>query len=133
MASIMWEEEIAAVYDATTAAMFEPAVLDPVVDRLCDLAAGGRVLELAIGTGRVALPLSARGVPVHGIELSPHMVAQLHGAPLCERRPRAAALSLGRALERGDPADVLCDGGARDEQRCHEEQDNRPARPMLHQ
>jgi SAM-dependent methyltransferase len=47
------------------------------VERLCDLAGGGRALELAVGTGRVALPLSARGVPVHGIELSPHMADQL--------------------------------------------------------
>ena len=81
MASIMWEEEIAAVYDATSAAMFTPTALDPVVDRLHDLAAGGRALELAVGTGRVGLALSARGVPVHGIELSPHMADRLRAKP----------------------------------------------------
>ena len=73
MASIMWEREIAEVYDETSAAMFDPAVLDPVVDVLAELAGPGRALELAIGTGRVALPLAARGVTVCGIELSPHM------------------------------------------------------------
>src|SRR4051812_6378358 len=57
--------------------MFEPAVLDPAVDFLADLAGNGAALEFAIGTGRVALPLRQRGVPVHGIELSPAMVAQL--------------------------------------------------------
>src|SRR5262245_48452400 len=81
MASILWEAEIAEVDDATSAAMFAPAVLDPVVDRLRDLAAGGHALELAIGTGRVGLALSAHGVRVHGIELSPHMAAQLRAKP----------------------------------------------------
>ncbi len=54
MATIIWEREIAEVYDATSAAMFESAVLGPTVDRLVELAAGGPVLEFAIGTGRVA-------------------------------------------------------------------------------
>src|ERR1700733_4199109 len=57
--------------------MFEPAVLDPAVDFLADLAGEGGALELGIGTGRIALPLSQRGIRVHGIELSPAMVAQL--------------------------------------------------------
>jgi len=57
--------------------MFAPEVLGPTVDRLAQLANRGRALELAIGTGRVAVPLAARGVPVTGIELSPHMVDQL--------------------------------------------------------
>jgi SAM-dependent methyltransferase len=61
--------------------MFDPARLDPVVDTLVDLARGGAALEFAIGTGRVALPLRARGVPVQGIELSPHMAEQLRGKP----------------------------------------------------
>ena len=81
MAAITWGAETAAAYDRTSTAMFEPAVLDPAVERLVELAAGGAALELAIGTGRVAIPLHARGVPVTGIELSPHMVAQLRTKP----------------------------------------------------
>ena len=57
--------------------MFAPDVLGPTVDRLAELAAGGRALEFAVGTGRVAVPLAARGVPVAGIELSRPMIAQL--------------------------------------------------------
>jgi SAM-dependent methyltransferase len=56
-------------------------VIAPTVDLLAELADGGPALELAVGTGRVALPLSARGVAVHGIELSPHMVDQLRTKP----------------------------------------------------
>ena len=73
----MWGREVADVYDVTSAEMFAPAVLDPAVDLLAELAEGGPVLELAVGTGRVALPLSARGLRVAGIELSPHMAEQL--------------------------------------------------------
>lgn len=57
--------------------MFAPEVLGPTVDRLAELTGGGRALEFAIGTGRVALPLAERGVPVSGIELSQPMVDQL--------------------------------------------------------
>ena len=57
--------------------LFDPAVLDPAVDFLADLACAGPALELGIGTGRVALPVSRRGIRVHGIELSPAMVAEL--------------------------------------------------------
>jgi SAM-dependent methyltransferase len=81
MATVTWGSDIAAIYDATYAAMFEPEVLGPTVDVLAELAAGGRALELAVGTGRVALALRARGVPVHGIELSPHMARQLRAKP----------------------------------------------------
>src|SRR4051795_5731808 len=77
MGSVFWGEDIAQVYDATSAAMFDAAVLDPVVDLLADLADGGNALEFAVGTGRVALELSARGVAVQGIELSPHMAERL--------------------------------------------------------
>ena len=84
MATIMWGREIAEVYDATSATMFDADVVGPTVDRLCDLAAGGAALELAIGTGRIALPLSARGVTVRGIELSPHMVDVLRAKPGAE-------------------------------------------------
>lgn len=79
--SVGWGREVAEVYDATSAAMFEPAVLDPVVAMLADLAAGGRTLEFAVGTGRVALPLSGRGIVVHGIERSPQMADQLRQKP----------------------------------------------------
>ena len=81
MGSITWDKDVAEVYDATSAAMFDPAVLDPAVDLLVELARGGPALELAVGTGRVALALSARGVSVHGIELSPHMAERLRAKP----------------------------------------------------
>ena len=51
------------------------------MDFLADLAGHGAALELGIGTGRIALPLAARGVPVQGIDLSPDMVSQLQGKP----------------------------------------------------
>lgn len=73
----IWDEAAAARYDTPGTGMFAPEVLEPAVDRLAALAGDGRALELAIGTGRVAIPLSERGVPVAGIELSPAMVAQL--------------------------------------------------------
>lgn len=73
----LWDAETARRYDTPGTGMFAPEVLGPTVDRLAALADGGRALELAIGTGRVAVPLAERGVPVVGIELSPHMVAQL--------------------------------------------------------
>ena len=73
--------EVAARYDESSASMFAPEVLGPAVDRLEELAAGGPALELAIGTGRVALALAARGVPVTGIELSAAMVEQLRAKP----------------------------------------------------
>jgi hypothetical protein len=75
--SDLWDEETAEHYEESSAAMFAPEVLDPTVDFLAHLAGSGRALELAIGTGRVGVPLAARGVPVAGIELSAPMVAQL--------------------------------------------------------
>ncbi|WP_238007548.1 class I SAM-dependent methyltransferase [Dactylosporangium sp. AC04546] len=74
-------ERVAAQYDARSADMAEPAVVGPVVAALAELADGGRVLELGIGTGRIALPLAARGVTVHGIDLSRAMVARLKEKP----------------------------------------------------
>lgn len=71
-------ESIAAAYDESAAHLFDPAVVDPAVDFLVQLARDGRALELGIGTGRIALPLAQRGVPVHGIELSKAMAARLH-------------------------------------------------------
>ena len=77
--------EVAKRYDADAADMFAPAVVDPTVDFLVALARGGAALELGIGTGRVALPLSRRGVPVHGIDLSSAMLAELRAKPGAER------------------------------------------------
>ena len=76
-----FDERVAARYDESSSEMFDPAVVDPVVDFLVELAGSGRVLELGIGTGRIALPLAQRGVPVHGIELSKAMVARLRAKP----------------------------------------------------
>jgi SAM-dependent methyltransferase len=73
--------QIAEQYDADSLDMFDPAVIGPAVDVLTDLARGGRALEFAVGTGRIALPLSQRGVGVHGIDLSADMVAQLRAKP----------------------------------------------------
>jgi len=72
-----WDQATADAYDEDTAELSTPEALAPTLDVLERLAAGGRVLELAIGTGRVAVPLTERGVPVTGIELSEPMVAQL--------------------------------------------------------
>jgi len=75
--SDIWDEETAARYEADAAEKFAPQVLNPAVDFLARLAGSGAALELAVGTGRVAIPLSQRGVRVVGIELSEPMVAQL--------------------------------------------------------
>jgi SAM-dependent methyltransferase len=87
MASITWDAEIAEVYDEAYAAKFEPSVLDPMVGLLAGLAQGGPVLEFAAGTGRVALPLSSRGIVVHGLELSPHMADRLSAKPGADAVP----------------------------------------------
>lgn len=75
--SDLWDDATARRYDEASAEMFAPHVLDPAVDLLARLAGEGRALELAIGTGRVAVPLAERGVPVSGIELSAPMVERL--------------------------------------------------------
>jgi SAM-dependent methyltransferase len=91
VASIMWGAELARYYDETSAEMFDPAVLDPTVDVLAELArtgdGAGRALEFAVGTGRVALPLAGRGVQVAGIELSPHMAQVLRAKPGADAVP----------------------------------------------
>ena len=74
-------EHVAAAYDDSPDRMFDPAVVEPTVDFLAELAGDGRALELGIGTGRIALPLAARGVEVHGIELSRAMVDRLRAKP----------------------------------------------------
>ena len=70
-------EDVAAGYDENSGVMFDPGVLGPTVDLLAELAADGAALEFAVGTGRVALPLAARGVPVSGIEFSTAMAKRL--------------------------------------------------------
>jgi SAM-dependent methyltransferase len=72
-----FDDDVASVYDEQAAAMYDPVVLDATVDVLAELADGRAALEFAVGTGRVALALAARGVPVSGIELSAAMVEQL--------------------------------------------------------
>jgi SAM-dependent methyltransferase len=73
----IWDADAARRYDTPGSGMFAPEVLGPTVDRLAALAGGGAALEFAIGTGRVAIPLAERGVPVTGIELSRPMLDQL--------------------------------------------------------
>jgi SAM-dependent methyltransferase len=72
---------VAERYDADSALMFTPDVLAATVELLASEAGHGRALELGIGTGRVALPLSERGVPVDGIDISADMIAQLRKKP----------------------------------------------------
>jgi SAM-dependent methyltransferase len=79
--SELWNERVANEYDEASADMFAPEVLLPAVDFLAALAPTGRALEFAIGTGRIALPLSARGVPVSGIDSSAAMVDVLRSKP----------------------------------------------------
>jgi SAM-dependent methyltransferase len=96
-----FDERIAPRYDADSTGMFDPAVVEPAVSFLADLAGTGAALELGIGTGRIALPLSQRGVLVHGIDLSPPMVAQLRAKPGSD----------GIGVTIGDFAHTRVDGG----------------------
>jgi SAM-dependent methyltransferase len=73
-------ESVAADYD-TPGGANSPEVVGPMVDVLEDLAAGGPVVEFAVGTGRIAAPLAARGLVVSGIELSRAMAARVAGKP----------------------------------------------------
>jgi SAM-dependent methyltransferase len=79
-----FDERIARSYEARWPELFEPAAIDPVVDFLAGLAGDGAALELGVGTGRIAIPLSRRGVRVHGIDLSPDMLAELRIKPGAE-------------------------------------------------
>jgi SAM-dependent methyltransferase len=81
MADIVFSGWVAQGYDAASSDMYAARVLEPTVDFLAAEAGDGRALELAIGTGRVGLALAARGLDVHGIELSPDMVEQLRAKP----------------------------------------------------
>ena len=85
MRKIRFDEQIAERYDETSADMYRPEVLEPAVDFLADLAGDGAALEFGVGTGRLALPLSARDVRVHGIDISEPMLDQLRRKPGAER------------------------------------------------
>ncbi|HEX3300771.1 MAG TPA: class I SAM-dependent methyltransferase [Actinomycetota bacterium] len=74
-------EDVAARYDETESTQFSRGEIDAAVELLAELSDGGRALEFAIGTGRIALPLAKRGVDVAGIELSEAMVARLRDKP----------------------------------------------------
>jgi SAM-dependent methyltransferase len=87
MAVNYFGEDVAARYDETIGRYGDPEVIERAVDFLAELARGGAALELGIGTGRIALPLAARGVPVRGIDVSEVMVARLRGKPGGEEIP----------------------------------------------
>jgi 16S rRNA A1518/A1519 N6-dimethyltransferase RsmA/KsgA/DIM1 with predicted DNA glycosylase/AP lyase activity len=91
MANDHFGDAVAARYDEDCASMFDPDVLGPTVDVLVDLAGDGRALEFAVGTGRVALPIAARGVPVASIELSTAMAERLRA----KDRARSVELTVG--------------------------------------
>lgn len=76
-------EDIAARYDEGEAS--DPSQVRPVVDLLAQLVGDGRAVEFAVGTGRIALPLAARGIPVAGMDASAAMLARLHAKPGAER------------------------------------------------
>jgi SAM-dependent methyltransferase len=80
-----FDEPVAARYDASSAGMFAPEVVQPAVEFLAGLAGSGRALELGVGTGRIALPLAERGVPVAGIDSSEPMLARLRAKPGADR------------------------------------------------
>lgn len=74
-------DPIAAAYEETWPHLFAEDVVTPAVDLLAELAGMGSAIELGIGTGRIALPLHARGVPVSGIDASKEMVARMREKP----------------------------------------------------
>lgn len=78
-------EGVAARFDERYAYQSDPAVLEPILAFLFDLAGGGPALELGVGTGRIAIPLAGRDVRVHGIDLSEAMIARLRAKPGAER------------------------------------------------
>ena len=81
MLETRFDEWVAARYEALWPELFDPAVVEPAVSFLAELAGDGPALEFGIGTGRIAIPLSLRGIPVQGIELSSAMVARLRAQP----------------------------------------------------
>jgi SAM-dependent methyltransferase len=78
-------ERMAARFDERYAHKDTPAVVNPIVDFIAERAGAGGALELGVGTGRIALPLAQRGIPVHGIDLSEAMVARLRVKPGAEQ------------------------------------------------
>jgi predicted TPR repeat methyltransferase len=78
---------VAERYDSGLGEWGDPGAVAATADFLAESAGDGAALELAIGTGRIALPLAARGVPVHGIDLSADMVAQLRAKPSGDEIP----------------------------------------------
>jgi SAM-dependent methyltransferase len=78
---ISFDERVAKRMEVYWPELFQPAVVQPPVRLLAELAGSGPALEFGVGTGRLALPLSERGVGVHGIELSPAMFEQLRTKP----------------------------------------------------
>ena len=74
-------DRIADVYDERHANLSGPDHVAPIVDVLAELAGDGRALELGVGTGRIALPLAARGIEVHGIDASETMLQKLRQKP----------------------------------------------------
>src|SRR4051794_23323811 len=87
MRQLIFDDRAASTYDEDSREMFDPAVLGPTVDLLEQLADGRAALEFAVGTGRVALPLAARGVPVHGLDVSEPMLARLRAKPGADAVP----------------------------------------------
>jgi hypothetical protein len=100
VAETHFDEWIAQHYETLWPELFDPAFVEPSLDFLADLAGTGAALEFGIGTGRIALPLSCRGVRVHGIELSPAMITQL--------QTQAGAENIGVTL--GDFATATVEG-----------------------
>ena len=80
-----FDARIAGSYDTRWPEIFDPAVVDPAVDFLAELAGNGSAMEFGIGTGRLAPPLSERGVRVSGIDLSPDMLDELRTKPDADR------------------------------------------------
>ena len=76
-----FDERVAATYDEIHADLAGPEIVNSTVAFLVDLVGSGNALEFGIGTGRIALPLTDRGVIVHGIEMSRAMVAKLVEKP----------------------------------------------------
>lgn len=73
----LYGDRVASIYDTE----YAPPDPSQVVTCLARLAKGGAVLELGMGTGRVALPLHAQGIPIEGVELSGAMIEQLKSKP----------------------------------------------------
>ena len=80
-----FDERIATSYREKWPHLFEREVVEPTVSFLAGLAEAGAALEFGVGTGRIAIPLSQRGIPVYGIDLSPAMIAQLRATPDSDR------------------------------------------------